>query len=78
MLPSGENAVVINTDLVKEEKDLKVGDTLRLKIEGRKSNWKGVGLVKGLLAGPFAYINYPYFTVSTRDAGKAASVQVQI
>jgi putative ABC transport system permease protein len=78
LLSDDENAVVINTDLVKEEKDLKVGDTLRLKIEGRKSDWKVVGLVKGLLAGPFAYINYPYFTVATRDAGKAASVQVQI
>ncbi len=78
LMPDDENALVINTDLLKEEGDIRIGDTLRLKIEGRKSTWQVVGLVKGLMAGPFAYANYPYFSMATRDAGRAASVQVQI
>ncbi|MEZ4860411.1 MAG: ABC transporter permease [Caldilineaceae bacterium] len=53
LLPTDENAVVINTDVLKNEPDLKVGDTLVLEIAERKEAWTIVGLVRGVLAGPF-------------------------
>lgn len=76
LLPEDENAIVINTDLRKEEPDTKVGDEVTLKIEGRNTTWRVVGLVRGVLTGPIAYANYPHFGTVLRDAGHAGSVQV--
>ena len=76
LLPGDENAVVINTDLVKNEPDLKVGDRIVLKIDERETTWQVVGLVKGVLAGPFAYANYPFLARTIREVGRAGRVQV--
>ena len=35
LLPEDENAVVVNTFLLKDEPDVDVGDEITLKIEGR-------------------------------------------
>jgi putative ABC transport system permease protein len=67
---------VINTDLVKNEPDLKVGDRIVLKIDERETTWQVVGLVKGVLAGPFAYANYPFLASTIREVGRAGRVQV--
>jgi putative ABC transport system permease protein len=76
LLPEDENALVINTDLTKEERDVKVGDEIVLKIGTRKSPWKVVGLVQGILSGPIAYANYPYAAQQIRTFGRADRVQV--
>jgi putative ABC transport system permease protein len=76
LVPEDENAVVINTDLTKEEPDVKVGDEIVLKIGTRESTWKVVGLVQGILSGPFAYANYPYAATLIRTFGRADRVQV--
>ena len=76
LLPEDENAVVINTDFTKEEPDVKVGDDIVLKIGTREATWKVVGLVQGVLSGPFAYANYPYAAKVIRTYGKADRVQV--
>jgi putative ABC transport system permease protein len=69
--PDDENAVVVNTDTLKDEKDIKVGDQLVLKIGTKESKWRVVGIVQGVLAGPFIYANYPYFVRQTGQAGRA-------
>jgi putative ABC transport system permease protein len=76
LLPDDENAVVINTDVTKAEPDLQVGNTLVLDIEGREERWTVVGVVRGVLSGPFLYVNYPYFAKVTRTVGRAGTLQV--
>jgi len=76
LLPDDENAVVINTDVTKEERDLQVGSTIVLDIEGREESWTVVGVVRGVLSGPFLYVNYPYFAKVTRTTGRAGTLQI--
>jgi putative ABC transport system permease protein len=76
--PGDETAVVINTDVLQDEPDLKVGDTLVLEINEREVAWQVVGIVRGVLAGPFVYANYPHFARVTRTVGRAAQLQVTI
>jgi len=76
LLPEDENAVVVNTDLTKKEPDVKVGDDIVLKIGTRKTTWRVVGIVQGVLAGPFAYANYPYASRAIRTFGRADRVQI--
>ncbi|MCB0058183.1 MAG: ABC transporter permease, partial [Caldilineaceae bacterium] len=76
LLPDDENAVVINTDVTKDEADLTVGSTLVVDIEGREESWTVVGIVRGVLSGPFLYVNYPYFAKVTRTVGRAGTLQV--
>src|SRR6266508_3947194 len=76
LMPADENALVINTDLLKNEPELKVGDAIVLKLNDRETTWHIVGVVKGVLAGPFAYVNYPYMANVIRQVGRASRVQV--
>lgn len=76
LLSEDENAVVVNTDLTKNEKDVRVGDELVLKVGTRETTWKVVGLVQGILSGPFAYANYDYAARTIRTYGRAERLQV--
>ncbi|MEZ4734960.1 MAG: FtsX-like permease family protein [Caldilineaceae bacterium] len=76
LLPTDENAVVVNTEVLKNEPDLAVGDTLVLDIDGRQESWTVVGIARGVLSGPFVYANYPYFAQVTRTVGRAGTLQV--
>jgi putative ABC transport system permease protein len=77
LLPQDENALVINTELVRAEKDIKVGDEITLRIEGRETPWRVVGIVKGVFAPSTAYTNYNYFSRVVRNVDQAASVRVR-
>jgi putative ABC transport system permease protein len=59
-----------------KEGDVNVGDEIVLKIGTLKSTWRVVGLVQGVLSGPFAYANYPYVSRVIRTYGRADRVQV--
>ncbi|MBI5032838.1 MAG: ABC transporter permease [Chloroflexi bacterium] len=77
--PQDENAIVISTDVQRAEKDLKIGDELTLKIQGRETTWQIVGTVRvvGFSAGiGVAYVNYPYYVRAIGQVGRAQSVQV--
>ncbi len=76
LLPDDENAVVINSIVLDEDPDLGVGDSVTLTMEGRESQWTVVGLVQGVLSGPIAYANYPYFAREMRFVGRAGRVQL--
>lgn len=75
LLPEDENALVINTNVLKDEPDLKVGDRITLRMEGRETDWVIVGLARGVLTGPIVYANYPYYAQVGRDIGRAGSIQ---
>lgn len=76
LLPDDENAIVLNTEVVKEETDVSVGDDITLTIEGREQMWHVVGVVKGVMTGRIAYANYPYFAKTIRYIGRAGDVHV--
>ena len=76
LLPADENGVVINTQLLREEPDLTVGDVVNLKLNGRTEEWHVVGLVQGVMTGPIAYMNQPYLARTLHEVGRSSSVQV--
>jgi putative ABC transport system permease protein len=77
LLPQDENALVINTGVLKNEPDIKIGDEITLKIDGRETAWRVVGLVKGIGGGAnFVYANYAYYSQIARLVGRAGSVQI--
>jgi putative ABC transport system permease protein len=71
-----ENALVINTDLLKEEPDLRVGQEVVLELNGHKTPWRIVGVVQGVMSGATAYANYPHFARVAGDTGRASGTQV--
>jgi putative ABC transport system permease protein len=69
--PDDQNAVVVNSIVLRDEPDISVGDEIVLKIKGRERPWQVVGVVKG---GPIiatAFANYPYFARVTQNVGRA-------
>jgi putative ABC transport system permease protein len=76
--PEDENAIVINTDVLAEKPDLKVGDPLKLKINGLESEWKIVGITRSVMTGPWIYTNYPYFTRRLGRYGLASGVYIAL
>jgi putative ABC transport system permease protein len=76
LLPDDKNAIVLNTEVLKEEPDVKVGDEVVLKIEGREKSWRVVGIVQGIMTGRIAYANQPYFAQVVRYVGRSGGVQI--
>lgn len=71
LLPEDENAVVVTADLLKEEPDIWVGDTIVLEVNGRELPWRVVGVAQVLFAGNRVYANYPYVARVTGSVGRA-------
>ncbi len=78
LLPEDENAIVINT-AVREpdmEPDIKLGDDVTFKIDGRDETFKVVGVARAMLTGPLVYADRDYMEKVTNSIGRAGSVQV--
>lgn len=71
LLPEDENAIVINTDVLDNEPDIKVGDTVRLELYDHEQDWVVVGLARGVLSGPTIFAPYSYFAHLTGQIGSA-------
>jgi len=78
LLPNDENALVINSSVLGLEPDVKVGDTVTLKIDRRETEWKVVGIVRGIGGQAMVYTNYPYFARMRGFTGRAVAVTVQV
>ncbi len=78
LLPDDENALVINSSVLGLEPDVKVGDTVTLKIDRRETEWKVVGIVRGIGGQAMVYTNYPYFARMRGFTGRAVAVTVQV
>lgn len=76
LLPQDTTAVVVNTELLRDEPDVHVGDTLTLKLGERETRWEVVGIVRGVLTGPLMYANYPSFTHTVRAVDQVQTVQL--
>lgn len=76
LLPGDENAVVLNSDVTRDETDIQVGEEIVLEIDGKEVTWQVVGIVRAILTGPIAYVNAPYYARLVTNVGRAQSVQV--
>jgi putative ABC transport system permease protein len=77
LLPDDERALVINTDILKEEPDLQVGTRLVLKIRGEETTWRVVGIVTGQMMGGVAYANYNDYMRLVGDFGRGNRLVIQ-
>ncbi|MEW6182154.1 MAG: FtsX-like permease family protein [Bacillota bacterium] len=70
------NAVVLNQRVLNKEPDTKVGDTIILRINGKDSVWKVVGVVQEMMSEPKAYVNQEYFQQLTGQEGFGQNVVI--
>ena len=71
LLPEDENAIVVNTMFLKDEPDVKVGSQLKLKLNGRETDWQVVGIVTGTPPTPLLHANYPYLARLMGEVNRA-------
>jgi len=76
LLPEDENAVVVNTLVLRDEPDLQLGSEMFLKVEGREHPFKIVGIATGGMPMATMFANYPYFSEVAHEVGRAQWVFV--
>ncbi|MEI6221958.1 MAG: ABC transporter permease, partial [bacterium] len=70
--------VVVNTNLLDNEKDLKLGSSFKVKVNSLEKEVVIVGIVKGVLAQPTIYMSFDYFGRMVEETGKAAQLLIKI
>jgi putative ABC transport system permease protein len=78
LAPGDENAIVIGNHLLQRFPELKIGDTLTIETNGKKSPWRIVGIysITGNVSPPLLYVNYEYLSRLTNQTGQIFSVRV--
>jgi putative ABC transport system permease protein len=70
------NAVIVNTEFLRHENDVGVGDTITLKVKGRDTEWQVAGIVRGVLIGPYIYAEHGYLARTIREVDRASRVNI--
>ncbi len=73
---AGPNALVVNSDFIDNEKDVRVGSDVTLDIGGRKAAWRVIGIVSTESKGPAIYTKLDDYAYVTRTPGQGTRVQV--
>jgi putative ABC transport system permease protein len=76
LLPRDQNAIVISTDTLRYESDLKIGDDVVLKYGDRELSWRIVGIYQGGLSESRAITSYDELTSITRQPDRATWIQI--
>jgi len=76
LLPDDERALVVSTATLKNEPDLKLGDEVLLKVDGRKVTFRIVGVTLGVPFISQAFAGYADVGRITRDLGESSSLIV--
>ena len=73
-----ENAIVIGNHLLRIFPNLKIGDTLTIEIDGKKTTWHIVGTytITGNIDVPLLYVNYEYLSRLVGLPGQVYSLRV--
>jgi putative ABC transport system permease protein len=76
--PGDQNAIVLNDYFMTRYPQLKIGDTLRLKVNGDDKDFVVVGFFRfaGNVAGLLAYTNYDYLSQLVNQPNQAASFRI--
>lgn len=69
--------VVINSAVLDEEPDIRVGDLITLKVDGKEAKWQVVGLVRSSLTGPIIYANKKRVARLLNNLGRTNRIQIQ-
>jgi putative ABC transport system permease protein len=70
------NEIVVNSDAVEDEPDIRVGSDVVLDIGGREATWHVVGLVPTESRGAAIYMDSEDYAYASRTAGLATELQV--
>jgi putative ABC transport system permease protein len=77
LLPDDENAIVVSNTFLTAEPDVKLGDTITLKIQNREYPWRIVGICTARFGvNGVAYVNYGYYARALNEVGRAGSLQL--
>ena len=78
LLEGDENAIVIGNHLLQRFPDLKIGDTLTIEANGKRSAWHIVGIysITGNINPPLLYVNYEYISRLINQPGQIFSLRV--
>jgi putative ABC transport system permease protein len=78
--PGDEASIVLNTEYLRYETDIQVGDTLVMEIEDRdrEQEFEVVGIAQGVLTGSIGYVNFPYLNRVNNTIGEVSTVMVSI
>jgi putative ABC transport system permease protein len=76
LMPEDEPAVVVNTEFLKKEPDVKLGDQIRIKVAGKKTTLRVIGIADILFDQPSVYVNQPYFSRVVGEVGTSSQAQV--
>ncbi len=76
--PDDQAVMVVNDALLRDEPDLRLGDTVLFEIEDREVPLQVVGVVEEARALPTLYLNYAYFARALGDVGRANAAWVKI
>jgi len=73
-----ENAIVIGNHLLNIFPDLKIGDVLTIKINGKETSWNIIGTytITGNVNPPLLYVNYEYISRLIDQPGQVYSLRV--
>lgn len=76
--PGDRNAVALSERFLSRFPDLRPGDSIRLRVNGKSSEWVVVGFFQlaGKSAGYIAYTNYEYLSELTNQPNRAATYRV--
>ena len=74
LLPGDGNALVATANMREDEPDLRVGDSLTLRVNGRDATWTLVGIVESPTQRPFLYTNAGPLEQAAHDIGRASVV----
>jgi putative ABC transport system permease protein len=75
--PADGNALVATANIREDEPDLRVGDKITLRVNGRDATWTLVGIVESPTQRPFLYTNGGPLERATRDVGRATVVMLR-
>jgi putative ABC transport system permease protein len=84
LLPDDANAVVLNSDVVGGEADVeggadtRVGSTITLKINNKDVKFVVVGIIRGVLTGSNAWVNFDYLARITNSVDRASISLVRL
>jgi putative ABC transport system permease protein len=74
-LGAGQNEIVVNSDVLDEEPDVRVGDEVVLDIGGREAAWHVVGVVPTESRGATLYMKHEDYAYVTRTPGQVTHLQ---
>ncbi len=81
LLPEDENAIVVDTELAREDPDVTLGSEIVLKIAGHETTWRVVGIMRAdqlsIPPMPAVLVNYPYYAHLMNVVGQANELEVR-